>query len=486
MMDYTRKITGLRSRPASAQRHTVTEETENDRGRIIQSSALRRLQQKTQVYPLESNAGMRSRLAHSLEVQQTGRALAGRILHRFASQGQLEALGLQGQETAFTNLVEMACLTHDLGNPPFGHFGERVINDWMQKNAPACLQQAMGPSDTPQTPWPALLTDCLLPDLLHFEGNAQGLRILHSLQCLNLTLSQLAAMIKYTRPAWQASACAGYDYRQQKPGFFYSEESIYRQVCRQLDLVPGHRHPLVYIMEAADDIAYSVADLEDAIEKGIFDTRQLQQLLCQEWDEQCRQAGLATASGYLPDMLAWAVENETPVHLFVSRFRARLVDDLIAYACERYCACHAAVFAGELDEPLIDGGSKQHLALLTLKEVARRHVFSRPEVEAPELRCYAALTGLLDIYRPLLTVPSADFRVLAQGQVGEHFLAYRLFHRLSNSYRRIYAEAVGKAQGSPRELEALEWYHRCRLLTDYVSGMTDHFVLSEYQTLSAH
>ncbi|MCY4473183.1 MAG: dGTPase [Kistimonas sp.] len=491
MINYQRKISGLRARPTSTQEASVTEpsvtqETENDRARIIQSSALRRLQQKTQVYPLEDNAGMRSRLAHSLEVQQTGRTLAGKILQSLHSQGGLEVLGLDGQQTAFTNLVEMACLMHDLGNPPFGHFGERIINDWLSKNLPGCLTQVFGPSAGAKKSLPALLTDRLLPDLMHFEGNAQGLRILHSLHCLNLTLSQLGAMIKYTRPAWQTSADAGYDYRQQKPGFFYSEESLYHQMEQHLDLMPGHRHPLVYIMEAADDIAYCVADLEDAVDKGIFTLKQLQSLLNLEWKKQCQQAGLRTSSSrYLPDIVARAMEDGAPPHVFITRFRTRLFDDLVSYASDRYCTCHAAVFDGSLDEPLIDGESEQHLALLTLKWVARRHVFSRPEVETPELRCYAAMTGLLDVYKALLVIPCADFRKLVKGESGDHFLAYRLFHRLSVRYTRTYTEALNQSQGTPAERDALEWYHRCRLLLDYVSGMTDHFVLSEYRMLAA-
>ena len=114
-----------------APRDLVTE-TESNRGRVIQSAAVRRLQQKTQVYPLEINASVRSRLTHSLEVQQTGRYLAKMILQKLSKQAQWQSYELEGIETAFTNLVEMACLLHDVGNPPFGHFGEEVMSAWIR------------------------------------------------------------------------------------------------------------------------------------------------------------------------------------------------------------------------------------------------------------------------------------------------------------------------------------------------------------------
>ncbi|CAM3547484.1 dGTPase [Parendozoicomonas haliclonae] len=479
-MDYKTKITCRRQRPTTVEGRDIVEETESNRGRIIQSAAIRRLQQKTQVYPLESNAAVRSRLTHSLEVQQTGRFISRSILKHFADQGQLAELGLEGIETAFTNLVEMACLMHDVGNPPFGHFGEAAINDWMEKHGHACFLKTVGESFS----IPALYTDKLLPDLLHFEGNAQGLRIIHSLQKLNLTTSQVAALVKYTRPAWQTEADEGYRYRHKKPGCYYSEEPLIHMIWQHLDIAPGHRFPLVYIMEAADDIAYCIADIEDAVDKGILNLRQLQQLLQEEWQEQCQRKDFGE-SEYLPDIVANALGNNATAHLFITRLRTRLVKDLVAYATARYSEHHQAIFDGSLDEPLIDGGSEQHLALLTLKWVARKHVFSQPEVETPELRGYAALMGLMVIYQPLLEIPGDEFREIVEQRPTRHFIAQRLYHRMSGKHKEAYCEAVAGLKGSVEEQAALEWYYRVRLLIDYMSGMTDNYVLEEYQCLSA-
>ena len=479
-MDYRTKITCRRQRPTTIEGRDIVEETESNRGRIIQSAAIRRLQQKTQVYPLESNAAVRSRLTHSLEVQQTGRFISRSILKAFSDNNELESLGLSGIETAFTNLVEMACLMHDVGNPPFGHFGEAAINDWMEKHAEACFKKAVGADFQ----IPKIFYEQLLPDLEHFEGNAQGLRIIHSIQKLNLTTSQIAALVKYTRPAWQVTADTGFRYRQKKPGCYFSEQPLIEMIWNHLGITPGHRHPLVYIMEAADDIAYCIADLDDAVDKGILTLKQLQQLLQAEWDVQCKRKSFGY-SRYLPNIVDQALDDDASAHLFITRLRTRLVKDLVDYATERYREHHEAIFKGALDEPLIDGGSAQHLALLTLKWVARKHVFNQPEVETPELRGYSALVGLMNIYQPLLEISGDDFKKITKPKPAKHFIAQKLYHRLSGKQKEAYKEAVQKLSGTREEQVAMEWYYRCRLIIDYMSGMTDNFVMDEYQCLSA-
>ena len=480
-MDYLTKITAARPRPSrvTAKRDLV-EETESNRGRIIQSAAIRRLQQKTQVYPLETNAAVRSRLTHSLEVQQTGRYLAKTILERLTQTGQLNQLGLSGIETAFTNLVEMSCLMHDVGNPPFGHFGEAAISRWMSDNAAHCHQKSI--TTQPST----LFTSTLLPDLCVFEGNAQGLRIIDTIQELNLTWSQIGALIKYTRPPFQARPDTGapFSYRQKKPGFYYSEQRLMSLLWEQLDIAEGCRFPLVYIMEAADDISYCIADLEDAVDKGILSLRGLKYWLKEEWKKVSGKE-----SGYLPDIIRSANEaSSNNAHEFIIRMRTRLVKDLVSYAANRYLQHHQAVFDGTLDEPLIDGDSDQHLALETLKNVAIHHVFTSPEKETPELRGFAGLMGLMDIYQPILELSREHFSQIVALNSPQFFIEQRLFHRLSPKCIAAYSRAINEldqSQHSEQERNDLEWYYRARLIIDYISGMTDHFVMTEYQSLSA-
>ena len=481
-MDYLTKITAARPRPSrvSAKRDLV-EETESNRGRIIQSAAIRRLQQKTQVYPLETNAAVRSRLTHSLEVQQTGRYLAKTILERLTQSGQLKSLGLEGIETAFTNLVEMSCLMHDVGNPPFGHFGEAAISRWMSSHALTCHQKSTNNREPS-----ALFNTTLLPDLCEFEGNAQGLRIIDTIQALNLTWSQLGALIKYTRPPYQPrpDKSSELHYRQKKPGFYYSEQDLVTELWQQLNIDEGCRFPLVYIMEAADDISYCIADLEDAVDKGILTLRGLKYWLKKEWEKINTDK-----TGYLPDIINSAeIAAGENLHEFIIRMRTRLVKDLVNYAANRYIQHHQAVFDGTLDEPLIDGDSDQHRALETLKNVAINHVFTSQEKETPELRGYAGLMGLMDIYQPILTLSHEQFNDIVKNNSNHCFIEQRLFHRLSPKCVAAYKRAVDNFSDKDHSIEEqydLEWYYRARLIIDYISGMTDHFVMTEYQSLSA-
>ncbi len=485
-MDYRKKITATRPRLSSIDDiRDVVEETESNRGRIIQSAGVRRLQQKTQVYPLETNAAVRSRLTHSLEVQQTGRYIARTILQCLDEKKQLKKLGLSGIETAFINLVEMACLLHDVGNPPFGHFGESTISRWLDQNTRQVHAQAV------QNMLPSPLFDeVLLPDLCEFEGNAQGLRIIQSLQDLNLTYSQLAASMKYTRPPYELKPGNGdpFTYRKKKSGFYFTEEKLVKTLQQQLDINSGCRFPLVYIMEAADDIAYCIADLEDAVDKGILSYQELQQHLRYVWSELSENK-----SHYLINLMDDATQKIGQYHAtsrqaqeFIMRLRTRLVRDLVDYAAKRYLDNHQAIFDGTLDEPLIDGNSDQHLALETLKNVAIRFVFNSPEKETPEIRGYSALMGLLNIYKPLLALSYGQLEQIIQHDSNKDFLEQRLWHRLPGKYRSAYLLSVRQIDDSYNEQEQadLEWYYRTRLLIDYISGMTDHFVIAEYQGLS--
>lgn len=480
-MDYLTKITASRPQPSSVPGvRSLVDETESNRGRIIQSAAIRRLQQKTQVYPLETNAAVRSRLTHSLEVQQTGRYLAKTILQRLKEKDLLKPLNLEGLETAFTNLVEMSCLMHDVGNPPFGHFGEAAISRWMSRFAEDCHSLAV----SLQTGHTKLFTEKLLPDLSEFEGNAQGLRIIQTLQELNLTWSQIAALIKYTRPPYKHPISQQFRYRQKKPGYYFSEEHLIKAMNHSLEIGEGCRFPLTYIMEAADDISYCIADLEDSIDKGIFTVRGLCFWLQDIWSEL-----IGEDNDYLPKIIQTSLSRaQNNPHQFIVRLRTALIGEMVDYAADRYIAQHPAIFNGTLDEPLINGGSNQHLALLTLREVAFRHIFSSHEKETPELRGYAALIGLMDIFKPLLELSKDVFLDIAYHDKSEHFIEQKLYHRLSSKYKNVYLRTIEGLQSSTysqEEQNDLEWYYRTRLIIDYISGMTDHFVVTEYQNLSA-
>jgi len=259
-MDYREKLKSTRFLQSTIDGRDFNEEMESDRGRAINSAAVRRLQQKTQVFPFESNSAVRSRLTHSLEVQQVGRYISKLIIKELKDSYP----DISNYSEGFVSAVEVACLLHDIGNPPFGHFGEEAINLWTAGFLTEEIKRRFSSEEK---------CDIYVKDLCNFEGNAQGLRILHQLQSLNLTYTQLACLIKYTRPAFEEKPCKDenkYKYRKKKPGYYFSELEIYKKIKQDLSINSGCRFPLVYIMEAADDISYCIADIDDAIDKGII------------------------------------------------------------------------------------------------------------------------------------------------------------------------------------------------------------------------
>ncbi|BEE16422.1 deoxyguanosinetriphosphate triphosphohydrolase [Aeromonas enteropelogenes] len=451
---YRRLITPERIHPWGDEE--LLEATEQDRARIVQAAPVRRLQQKTQVFPLDVKASVRSRLTHSLEVQETGRQISRHILAALPTGMVCEG--------AFINLVEMSCLLHDVGNPPFGHFGEQVMSQWLGEMLDPLYQQALGL--TPSSQWAELRQDLLL-----FDGNAQSLRLVHSLHELNLTLGQLAALCKYPQQPQAGVSYGQHHGWSSKRGIFFSEQPLYRALGQSLGLAQGCRHPLVYIMEAADDISYCIADLEDAVDRRILTLGELLTAL--------RSAdGSDYLSGLLDDALASG-------RGFFPHFRQQLTRDLVALAAKSYVDEHDAILRGSYPQALLHGQAPAARVLDMLKQVARELVFRRPEVEALELEGYAALRGVLSTYSCLLAMPAGQFARLLAGEGGnELFFARRLYHRLSARHLKAYRLAVATRDARFTDEGEQEWYYRVRLLLDYVSGMTDTYVLEEYRLLS--
>ncbi len=476
----------------------IVRQFESDRGRIINSAPIRRLQQKTQVFPLERNAAVRSRLTHSLEVQQVGRGIAKEIIHRLKRQNRLEELGLAGFLDPFESIVEMACLMHDVGNPPFGHFGEAAINDWFcrhlgvnlgdrARNNEQCqvtfLRRDPDGDDAVNT-----LRNRICIDLCHFEGNAQTIRLLHSLLKLNLTYAQIACVLKYTRPAyWQGDLPDGYDYLMKKPGYYLSEEAFVHKLRNELGMAEFHRYPLTYIMEAADDISYCVADLEDAVEKNILTVEQLRACLEQEWGE--------VTEGDLFDTTVMDAYNQrerrygrrSEDDVFFMYLRVNVMKNLVPHAAKRFVQHLPQIVEGSFNQALLEGQEQPNRLLQTFKEVAFRQVFNHPEVEELELQGYRVIGGLLDIYSPLLAMPLADFRQLVEDDRHRGYpIETRLFHKLSRKHRLAYNGAIeGLRHLSAQQQEIREYYYRARLIQDYISGMTDLYAYDEYRRLMA-
>ncbi|MEH0833454.1 dGTPase [Pectobacterium cacticida] len=498
-IDFARKMSFQRhfSRPKVAEdAYSIVRQFESDRGRIINSAAIRRLQQKTQVFPLERNAAVRSRLTHSLEVQQVGRYIAKEILHRLHGDGRLAALGLENRQTPFESMVEMACLMHDIGNPPFGHFGESAINQWFRTLLDSHYLDSDSPARTDSCKVAVLrmqqdgqdaLRGQIRQDLSHFEGNAQAIRLVHTLLKLNLTYGQVACILKYTRPAyWHGELPPDYSYLMKKPGYYLAEEAFVIKLREALEMDEFHRHPLSYIMEAADDVSYCIADLEDAVEKDILTIDSLYTHLRENWgageQKDIFDKTIERAYGER-ERFKWRSHDDQ----FFMNLRVYTVGQMVPHAAQRFIDNLPEVYGGSFNQALLEDDSPQNRLLGIFKHVALKQVFNHHEVEQLELQGDRVIRGLLDIYSPLLRMPYADFSQLVRDDTHRHYpIETRLYHKLSSKHCLAYCEAVAALEALPETERVIrEYYYRARLIQDYISGMTDLYAYDEYRKLMA-
>ena len=265
---YRRLLSSQRRRKTtdSTRAGDLNLETVSDTGRIVRSSPFRRLQSKAQVFSMVRSGAVRTRLTHSIEVSNYGELIAEPVVRRLIANGSLS----EDLRLPFIKTVSNACLLHDIGNPPFGHMGEYAIQKWFEKNKEELQDTWVG--------FGKLKGDAFkrhLDAYSNFDGNPHGFRIITRLQWfhdeygLNLTLSLLASYLKYL------GAQPGTGKFTKKVGYFPTEEKIVKKIWQKLKLktdiqgLPLQRHPLVFLMEAADDISYCLSDIEDALELGV-------------------------------------------------------------------------------------------------------------------------------------------------------------------------------------------------------------------------
>lgn len=472
-MSYLRWITEERMEQSSRTFINVNQAIESDRGRIVFSSPFRRLQNKAQVFPLEGNAAVRSRLTHSLEVAHVGRYIAQEVLSLLAQANKLEELGLADRQPAFVTLVENACLLHDIGNPPFGHFGEAAIRTWFGKGGKAAFCEATG-SDHKK------YFEGEYQDFLRFDGNAQGFRIVTRLQGedgktgLNLTLSQLASYLKYVTLPQDVSnkprIC-------KKPGYFNTEVDVVERIRASFHITSRQRFPLASLMEAADDIAYCLSDIEDGIEKRL--------ITFDQFIAEVRTAATDTVKdGSLMAEMEGLLESLEGARM--SKFvqvRTRVFNQAVRHVAQRFVKYHDAICAGEHVELIEPKGALDRLFSAIRKSVARR-VYSSPEAEHVELAGNAVVYGLLENFAGILQLPAEKAKRILEDDVDfckdHHFdLEMRLAHMLPDAALRAYHLALSEKSDS-----TTEWHARAHLILDYICGMTDNFALKTFQLLS--
>lgn len=417
-------------------------EFQRDFDRLIFSAPFRRLQNKTQVFPLPGSIFVHNRLTHSLEVSSVGRSL-GNDVSRLLLERHPELANTHITEMG--SIVSAACLAHDLGNPPFGHSGERAIGTYFSEGA-GQMYKTYFCDETGDS-----LTEGQWQDLIHFEGNANAFRLLthHFIGRREggfvMTYSTLASIVKYPYTSSQAGA-------KGKFGFFQAEQADFEKIAQELGIkkiktVQGERYaryPLVYLVEAADDICYQIMDIEDAHKLKILTTEETKGLLLAFFDEKKQeeiQARLTELNDlneqivYLRSVVIGLLESEC-VHVFVEneekilagRFTGCLIDHISDIPATAYQQCVKTAYA---------------------------KIYHAQMVVDIEIAGYKVITQLLHLMLEAVTHTDLTYSKI-------------LINRVSPQY----------------DIKASTLYERMLAVLDYISGMTDVFALDLYRKIN--
>lgn len=412
-------------------------EFQRDYDRLIFSAPFRRLQNKTQVFPLPGSIFVHNRLTHSLEVSCVGRSLGNDVAARLLKKHpELAASHL----TEIGAIVSAACLAHDLGNPPFGHSGEKAIGTYFSEGKGLALKPLLGTEE-----W---------DDLTHFEGNANAFRLLtHQFRGRRpggfvMTYSTLASIVKYPFSAQLAG-------EKQKFGFFLSEESDFVKIADELGIkrlsgegepIRYARHPLVYLVEAADDICYQVMDIEDAYKLKLLTTEETKALLMGFVDETNR-AHVSKVCNMVDDL------NEQVAYL-----RSNAVGTLVKACVETFVAHEEEILEGRFEGPLI-----KHIrpavreAYERCSQTAFAKIYCSKDVLDVELAGYRVITTLIDLMIEAVRFPDKAYSRL-------------LINRVSKQY----------------DVQAPTLYGKIQAVLDYISGMTDIYALDLYRKINGN
>lgn len=430
-----------------------------DYDRLVFSHSFRQLNQKTQVHPLTNQLGIHTRLTHSLEVSCIGRSLGmmtAEKLHDKLNNG-LPA-GVTPSDVGV--IVQAACLAHDIGNPPFGHAGEYAIRDWfLHPDRQSILQH---------------LTVNERLDVLAYEGNAQGFRLLVRNEHhpdrggMRLTCATLGAFMKYP---WLATHSNQVNFKAQnqqlvdiqKFGCFYSEAAQLEELaaCLHLPRSEQHdgfaRHPLAYLLEAADDICYALIDLEDGVHLNMLNYNEVASILYE-------------LIGERPDAIS--LPPHMSIRQSLASLRARAMMRLVNMVTDAFVTNSDAMLAGSLTgslfthcEPDVQQGITQ------AKQLAREQIFNHPSKVRMELMANQCLHRLLDAFMPLAWINVQPMKSSIAPMSFEQQRLLSLLQPHLNDYQRVLADNV---------------YHNILNILDFITGMNDHEAYRLAQELQGH
>lgn len=432
---------------------------DQDFGRAVFSTPVRRLQDKAQVFPLEPHDSIRTRLTHSNEVSSIARGL-GSAVESFLMKDKQENKIPYG---TIPTIAATCGLIHDIGNPPFGHAGEKAIASWFEKRLSLF-------EEFPGETLDLKLESQFAKDFLKFEGNAQTQRLLSSLQMLadrfglNMTCGTLSASLKYVVPSHRTDPNRA---EAKKHGYFASENDLINRIQNEVGTGEA-RHPIAFLVEAADDIAYATVDLEDGIKKGCLDWAFLKAEL------------LRRAPGPVLDQVLKSAEDKIQP---ARNLTGKAKDEALAVAFRTYGIIHMAnasigAFKAHY-EPIMSGAHSKSLLksseiaplVKACKDIAGDHVYTAPQIIKLEIMGRKVIWDLLDIYWE-----AAQF-VLKRIDMPP--FAERIYALISKNYREICEEGIKSAAPLiPDE------YLRMQLITDQVCGMTDSYAVNLHRELT--
>lgn len=426
-------------------------EYERDWDRLVFSSAFRRLQNKTQVFPLPEEAFVHNRLTHSLEVASVGRSLGAMAGLAIADLPEVREnpAALEFYREHLKTVIATACLAHDLGNPAFGHSGEAAISKYF-------VSQAGNPD------FRSRFSDREWADLISFEGNANALRILtrrfrgRMSGGFRLTYSTLAAMIKYPCGAWESQGKKGPKHRK-KYGFFQAEANAFLQVAKKSGMIREdgaalvfRRHPFVYLVEAADDICYNIIDLEDAHRLRIFSTGEVKDILFRLISLNPEE-DMQRVQEVFDELLLDA--NEA-----ISYLRAKTINFLTHRCAGVFLENQKAILDGSFDSDLLSSIPEAAEVLSDIRKQSYQRIYNHGSVVRIELAGYRIMSGLVEDMVTAALTPEADRSEMHRKTI---FL-------IKDQYRF-------------REEESD--YEKVMSVFDFISGMTDLYALRLYRHL---
>ncbi|GAB3006306.1 deoxyguanosinetriphosphate triphosphohydrolase [Niabella terrae] len=425
---------------------------ERDWDRIVFSSPFRRLQNKTQVFPLPEEVFVHNRLTHSLEVASVGRSLGGLIGEQIATLPKVQAdpAALRFYNNDLKYVVAAACLAHDLGNPAFGHSGEEAISKYFKNRD----------TDTAEDrAFKALFSKKEWEDLIRFEGNANALRILTMQQKgrvkggFRLTYSTLGSFIKYPCPS---TATAKGNVHRKKYGYFNIDESVFQDIAEELHMVADQdalqpvyrRHPFVYIVEAADDICYNIIDLEDAHRLHLLSYEEVKHhfLSIIQYHTRDLERVKNIAAGLSADA------NESIAYL-----RTKAIGVLIAKCARVFQENSAAILAGDFNSSLLDAIPEMQGVLGTIKKVSVERIYNARQVIELEIAGFRIMSGLVEDFVTVALIPD---------------------EKRQTEDRKILKLIPRQFMFDPQESA----YEKVMHVLDFISGMTDVYALKLYKT----